>query len=464
MTESLSITNNSTGFSRTLEFLPTENNVCPIPSMSFRKSALSNFLTTKVEHPEIYEDILARVSTFSFKADVFLSNPLLKESLRNLLPRMHQEIIERSKFDDVTISIALDIATVACGENVAKFSVNDERRLAFEACFVMLYAIFGHNIDDLIIDTEAFDLKYPEFVLENVSVLDKQILLNFRNFMAVAQYLIGAKQHKNHLMDLVTRVVEGKTVRYVGGSGQPGQTSRRVLIFRREGNVPLVSKSSSKCPAVPSSEDIDVVGKPSAGRRQPAKKREKHLKYLSNITISRQKGLQDIRKQSIAVFVPDKVTGITPSPQTSLVVPCSDISTDQSTAPCVTDDVVVENTSIWGNFSQMHNIHLLPATNDIQDPFSREHPFLKPDLPHAPTKLIDTTDHDGPIHQSLSLSAFISFSDDWMPNLRLPTTDQNKSSELAAWFIACRSLSDSILDAAFIPTTSMNEMIRGMSA
>jgi hypothetical protein len=49
--------------------------------------------------------------------------------------------------------------------------------------------------------------------------------------------VISPEGKKDHLLDLVTRLAEGKHKKYIAGSGETPWTSRRVLIYRREGNV-----------------------------------------------------------------------------------------------------------------------------------------------------------------------------------------------------------------------------------
>jgi hypothetical protein len=49
--------------------------------------------------------------------------------------------------------------------------------------------------------------------------------------MVLATQIIPAKGNKQHLLDLVTRIVEGKGVEYKTGGGQSKDTAKRVFIY-----------------------------------------------------------------------------------------------------------------------------------------------------------------------------------------------------------------------------------------
>jgi hypothetical protein len=55
--------------------------------------------------------------------------------------------------------------------------------------------------------------------------------------MKVALAVIPGRGHMSHLMDIVTRLAEGKNHKYITGSGAKPATRRRVLIFRTESGV-----------------------------------------------------------------------------------------------------------------------------------------------------------------------------------------------------------------------------------
>ena len=55
--------------------------------------------------------------------------------------------------------------------------------------------------------------------------------------MSIAILVLPPKSKKAHLLDLVTRIVEGNEVRYITGSGETAATRRRVMIYELEGNI-----------------------------------------------------------------------------------------------------------------------------------------------------------------------------------------------------------------------------------
>merc|ERR1711998_16231 len=59
----------------------------------------------------------------------------------------------------------------------------------------------------------------------------------YRNMMSIAILVLPPKSKKAHLLDLVTRIVEGNEVRYITGSGETAATRRRVTIYETEGNI-----------------------------------------------------------------------------------------------------------------------------------------------------------------------------------------------------------------------------------
>jgi hypothetical protein len=63
-------------------------------------------------------------------------------------------------------------------------------------------------------------------------------LYQFTNFMKVALLLFpNPKFKKAHLLDLTTRASEGRRVKYITGSGQTIDTSRRVRVYEREAGM-----------------------------------------------------------------------------------------------------------------------------------------------------------------------------------------------------------------------------------
>ena len=53
-------------------------------------------------------------------------------------------------------------------------------------------------------------------------------------------YIIPSKWNKEHLLDIVTRLTEGKEVKYITGGGQTSATKRRVLVYESAGTICIV--------------------------------------------------------------------------------------------------------------------------------------------------------------------------------------------------------------------------------
>jgi hypothetical protein len=181
----------------------------------------------------VFDKIFEHLTTISFGHGLSTNTQLL-DILKTSIPVM-SENIAKNHIHDIKIKMATDIATSISGENYGRLRSDDERRLCFEAAFVMLFALRSEN-DNLIYKTvEELKFYYPEF--HDCKDVELGVLLTFRNVMRIAQELIQPRYHKKHLLDLVTRITEGHMQRYVTGSGQTLATKRRVTIYQREGNV-----------------------------------------------------------------------------------------------------------------------------------------------------------------------------------------------------------------------------------
>jgi hypothetical protein len=269
-------------------------------------------------------DLVSRVIIFMkmycFREDLFTE--ATTGSLVLILNLVGEEMKRRVKFNDITIDTLYKVTAKEMGKSVGKLPVTDEVRLIFEAGFVLLFCELVYRRDKYNVDMDMFLRCYPEFAQDyRVDEQERHLLLKFRNMMVLCQKVISPQNHKNHLVDLVTRLAEGKNVKYIVGSGQSDKTSRRVLIYRREGNVPLISKGTMEQFIVaPLGSDSAVDGsndgtdsdmdKPicfAAGEKRAPhqsaassihkleKKRNKHLTYLESMTHKRQDRLTDLR-------------------------------------------------------------------------------------------------------------------------------------------------------------------------
>lgn len=158
-------------------------------------------------------------------------------------------VMDNLPISAITIKQCLEVASSRLKHDVSRMKRTDNVRLAFETAFVMLFMRKPEHqsfLSNLIFkDLTPFFEKYPEFQTD-IDDLEISLLLTFRNVMAIAQSVIPAKKHKNQLLDIVTRITEGRSQKYVTGSGQTEATSRRVLIFSREGDVQPIPRRNPK--------------------------------------------------------------------------------------------------------------------------------------------------------------------------------------------------------------------------
>ena len=146
---------------------------------------------------------------------------------------------------------SLEIAK-SLGIDTQKRERSDENRLCFEAAVVLVLAnraegqaVQYHCMNRLL-------REYPEF--SETEEIEQTKLLHFRNLMTVALLIIPANHNRAHLLNLITRLTEGRCVKYVTGSGAMRSTRRRVLIYEREGKiVPTIRppRKDSKPPRQP---------------------------------------------------------------------------------------------------------------------------------------------------------------------------------------------------------------------
>lgn len=200
---------------------------------------------------QIYDTIYQHLITKSFGQEVYADKALC-DKLRRSLPMMMNSMLIRQQ-TDLKIDIAYDAAS-RLDEAIAKLKPDVERRLCFEAGLVLLaYNQISNTGTGLFQTVDQLLERYPELNVDPpLEAKELDALLLFRNVMVVALRLISASGSKNHLLDLVTRIAEGRSVKYITGSGERIATSCRVLIYRREGNVNATPKRPKQTSAVAS--------------------------------------------------------------------------------------------------------------------------------------------------------------------------------------------------------------------
>eukprot|EP01035_Chromulina_nebulosa_P020744 gene20744-26896_t len=157
-----------------------------------------------------------------------------------LMPDMDKQLRDANSTSR-TLKIALDVG------KLHKVNREQEHRLIVEAAFIVLMYI--HVIrNTLTIDTPKVKFytnyedvlatygMFKDFQSIDISEIEQKKLVYFANFMKIS-VLVMQKPKKAHLLDLVTRMAEGRVTKYITGSGQTPFTARRVHIFEVESGV-----------------------------------------------------------------------------------------------------------------------------------------------------------------------------------------------------------------------------------
>lgn len=198
----------------------------------------------------LYDDIIRHITTISF-GSILQEDERFLQVLKDVLPDFEACINSSAKDNVGNLKAVLKIVDqrLSISSCVSKLHRSDEKRLCFEAAFLLLYSNKEEADDAKIRTIPAFLVKYPEFKDDAmIEPSEQDTLLKFRNMMKLAQLFIPAKNHKEHLMDLVTRLVEGRDQKYVTGSGEKPATRRRVLIYEREGGIRPVPRPARMNP------------------------------------------------------------------------------------------------------------------------------------------------------------------------------------------------------------------------
>jgi hypothetical protein len=151
-----------------------------------------------------------------------------------ILPRMMETVKSRDRHE-LPAKLATDIGMKFLAPTMTKLKKENELRICLEAAFIMLIMSRSDNATSHVNTTEEMLEKYPEF--SNIHDGELKILMSFRNLMVIAMQSIVPRYNKNRLLTLVTRIVEGRSKRYITGSGQTQSTANRVLIYERESGI-----------------------------------------------------------------------------------------------------------------------------------------------------------------------------------------------------------------------------------
>jgi hypothetical protein len=198
---------------------------------------------------EIFEEIatsidLDQFSLYRLIVDILLEKSFgsdvqsIRQRLLDIMPEMDRQLLLSSS-QTRSLRIVLDIA------HLNKVNRELECRLIHEAAFIILMYIHVIRKTDIMVtppdikfyhtyaEIHSIFCRQKEFAAYEVGELEQRKLLYFANIMKVA-LLLMQKPKKAHLLDLVTRICEGRLVKYITGSGQTVLTARRVHIFQYE--------------------------------------------------------------------------------------------------------------------------------------------------------------------------------------------------------------------------------------
>ena len=192
---------------------------------------------TRPHDPVRYNSILDGLG-YSFSMDICNQmRPILEKSIHEL----EDAVVNYDKDNSTAkekkqIMLAKDIAIKNGFIEMRSIKVEDERLLMFEVVVIILLSLHPEKCKFKYEDNHALLAKYPEFqsIDKNVE-LDK--LRAFANYMNFALHFITAKYNRQHVFNIVTKITDGKDVKYITGSGKTKSTADRVLIYNREGGI-----------------------------------------------------------------------------------------------------------------------------------------------------------------------------------------------------------------------------------
>lgn len=194
-----------------------------------------------IQGPDLYRELMNVLCDKSFGNEILM----FKDEVIQVMSEMEKQLLG-ANMQTRQLKIVLDIA------NLHKVNREQEYRLVYEAAFVclMYIHIMRHNIHAAPSGI-TFYQSYPEifaifsntkeFQGNDIGEYEQRKLLSFANFMRIS-LLLMQKPKKAHLLDLVTRISEGKMAKYITGSGQTHFTSRRVHIFEYESGKYIIIK------------------------------------------------------------------------------------------------------------------------------------------------------------------------------------------------------------------------------
>merc|ERR1711991_277627 len=187
---------------------------------------------------KLSEDIFHRNSTN--QTDIFgnescCNYTFIREILQPRLAELEDIIVTATNPTQVTKKMK----NFASSMGVEPLSRFNDKFLIVEVALVLLLSSRAEH-QKLKISFEEFIEEQPEFISETPAELE--LLHTYRNMLTAALKVIPGKWNSNHLLDLVTRIVEGKDKKHVTGSGATRQTRNRINVYHNLTGIKKQSK------------------------------------------------------------------------------------------------------------------------------------------------------------------------------------------------------------------------------
>lgn len=165
----------------------------------------------------------------------FSNHIFIKERLHPKLAELENIIAKETNPTQITKKMKIFASSVGV-EPLSRFN---DKFLIVEVALVLLLSSRA-EYQYLKISFHEFLKEQPEF--NNETYAEQELLHIYRNMLAAALKVIPGKWNSNHLLDVVTRIVEGKDKKYVTGSGATKQTRNRIDVYHNLTGIEKQSK------------------------------------------------------------------------------------------------------------------------------------------------------------------------------------------------------------------------------
>ena len=183
------------------------------------------------------------IACFAF-GPVISENALIKGNLRGIVDHLVSLAHSKIPFTIKSVHSVLDLFGVKT-KGLKKY---DEMRMFIEAAFFHICYLNNIHEEGQFPDVNTFVEHYGVDFFDGLNGHEIELLLKYRNYMAIAVKYIHPKNNRDYLLSLITKLSEGFTVEHVPGSGATRATRSRIDIYRKEGNVTLSARAPRRVP------------------------------------------------------------------------------------------------------------------------------------------------------------------------------------------------------------------------